>query len=424
MNNLFEILKKIRDRLILDDYQKEFIEFNKEHWGNKHKCNGNSEVLVEQTNMQPFIFTSSFVTNILASKYNAKIYSFGSIGKLRSYTLEKIYQSFNSLGHLDDDYKNIDQDFLEKENEIIKKIQDKQELLNFKYLDISLGEDIYTTYLINSNKPTVDFSDNYFLKIFSMGLRKTFFWDQYFQQHKVAAVIVSHPCYIKSNIIAKIARKYGIPVYLIIGLYAIRLENTDHIESEKFDQYYLMWNSLSTKEQERGLAWAKEQLKRRFNGEIGVDMFYSKKSSFTPMTQNINVLEKNNKIKILICTHCFFDNPHCYGEMLFPDFYEWLKFLGEISEKTDYDWYLKVHPDYRPGTLENINLILKRYPKIKFIEPDISHLQLAQEGINFVLTVYGTVGCEYPLLGVQVINAGKNPHIAFNFNHHPKTIKE
>jgi hypothetical protein len=42
-----------------------------------------------------------------------------------------------------------------------------------------------------------------------------------------------------------------------------------------------------------------------------------------------------------------------------------------------------------------------------------------------VLTVYGTVGIEYPYFGVPVMNAGaNNPHIAYNFNIHPKNLKE
>ncbi|MFB1022343.1 MAG: hypothetical protein QMC40_06245, partial [Vicingaceae bacterium] len=77
------------------------------------------------------------------------------------------------------------------------------------------------------------------------------------------------------------------------------------------------------------------------------------------------------------------------------DFYEWLCFIGDISEKTNYDWYLKIHPDPLPGTLDNIHEILQNYPRITVIPHLTSHLQLANEGIDFVLTCFGTVGIEY-----------------------------
>ena len=50
--------------------------------------------------------------------------------------------------------------------------------------------------------------------------------------------------------------------------------------------------------------------------------------------------------------------------------------------------------------------------------------QLANEGIDYVLTCYGSVGHECPLLGMKVINAGNNPHMGYDFNWNPKTIEE
>ena len=44
--------------------------------------------------------------------------------------------------------------------------------------------------------------------------------------------------------------------------------------------------------------------------------------------------------------HDFFDATHIYGSTLFVDFYEWLKFLGKLSETTDYDWYIKNRPNF------------------------------------------------------------------------------
>ena len=110
--------------------------------------------------------------------------------------------------------------------------------------------------------------------------------------------------------------------------------------------------------------------------------------------------------------------------MIFIDFYEWLKFLVKAAEKTDYDWYLKTHPHPLPGTLEIIKEILGPSCRITMVPSDTSHHQLAQEGINFVLTAYGSVGHEYPALGVQVINAGYNPHVGYDFTWTPKSLAE
>jgi hypothetical protein len=159
-------------------------------------------------------------------------------------------------------------------------------------------------------------------------------------------------------------------------------------------------------------------------GEVGVDMYYSSQSAFV-RKENKRVLRESSRIKILIAVHCFFDAPHPYGKNLFPDLYEWMTFLGKMSEKTDYDWYLKTHPDYLPANTPILEQFLNKYPKFTKIDHRTSHLQLVDDGLDFVLTVYGTVGFEYAVLGVPVINASTcNPHIRYNFNIHPRTVEE
>ena len=58
------------------------------------------------------------------------------------------------------------------------------------------------------------------------------------------------------------------------------------------------------------------------------------------------------------------------------------------------------------------------------VPADTSFHQLAKDGISHVLTCYGSVGHECPLLGMAVINAGNNPHMCYDFNYHPKSLKE
>jgi len=147
-------------------------------------------------------------------------------------------------------------------------------------------------------------------------------------------------------------------------------------------------------------------------------MAYSTKSAYLA-PKHARLLRVSDKKKILIATHCFFDSPHSYGKNIFPDFYEWMDFLGKMTECTDYDWYIKTHPDFLPGTKEIIDSFIVRYPKFTLLPCDASHHQIIAEGINLALTSYGTIAFEYAALGIPVINASmNNPHVAYDFNLH------
>ena len=102
-----------------------------------------------------------------------------------------------------------------------------------------------------------------------------------------------------------------------------------------------------------------------------------------------------------------------------------LIFLGKMTLKTDYDWYVKTHPDFLLETKNIIEDFKNKYPKFNLLPSNSSHNQIVKEGIDAVLTVYGTIGCEYPLYNKLVINASiNNPHIAYDFNHHCWSIKD
>jgi hypothetical protein len=108
--------------------------------------------------------------------------------------------------------------------------------------------------------------------------------------------------------------------------------------------------------------------------------------------------------------------------MLFDDFSLWLKFLGELSEETNYEWYIKPHRDYSDLEFKELGNFIKKFPKIRLIDAETSYYQLKEEGVEFVLTCYGSAGHELPLLGFTVVNSSYNPHFAYEFNIHAKSI--
>ena len=110
--------------------------------------------------------------------------------------------------------------------------------------------------------------------------------------------------------------------------------------------------------------------------------------------------------------------------MIFEDMYEWIKFLINFSKKKNYDWYIKLHPAEYDLNLHKMKNLLKGFKEFVILPNSISHTQLIDEGINCALTVFGSIGHEYPYFGIPVINAGDNPHLGYDFNFHPKNKED
>jgi hypothetical protein len=367
---------------------------------------------------------------MLAKKHNAKIKVYikkpvGFESKIYKWNNSRKYKSFNAIPF----YYGLSKSQLLEVEKLFSKIyptlETKRDVENLKVEGLWIGDLLYDSHLMRYRVPTVEIQDKRFHSSLREALGYYIYWRDYFDSHNVKSVIVSHCVYARNAIILRVAVQRGIPAYQASAFSLYRLTPERLWAYNDFLSYPEWFKSLSPREQQTGLKLAKERIERRFAGEVGVDMAYSTKSAFIRNSNNKRVIQESPRIKILIATHCFFDAPHPFGVNLFPDLYEWLTFLGKISERTDYDWYVKTHPDFLPGNTEALKSIICNYPKITLIPKETSHLQIVEEGIDFVLTVYGTVGFEYAALGVTVINASLcNQHIGYNFNIHPKTIEE
>jgi hypothetical protein len=306
---------------------------------------------------------------------------------------------------------------------VLENLKSKSDVENIEINGVCIGDLIYDSYLRNFGRPTVDITAEHFLSFLERSLSLFAFWEDYFEFNDVRAVNVSH-CVYTLAIPLRIAVTKGIPAYQTNASSIYYLNTKNIFAYTDFKYFPSVFEALSDDQKKAGLSAASKRIERRFSGEVGVDMVYSSKSAYGAQKPT-RVIAESERAKILVATHCFFDSPHSYGKNLFPDFYEWLNFLGQVSYKTNYDWYLKTHPDYLPGTMQLVEEFADKHPKFTLIPADTSHHQIIAEGINVALTVYGTIGFEYAALGIPVINAStNNPHIAYGFNFHPSSINE
>tara|TARA_X000000950_G_C13921450_1_gene663720 strand:- start:2913 stop:4493 length:1581 start_codon:yes stop_codon:yes gene_type:complete len=397
-------------------------------------------ILCEFTTNKSIQASFSIFTNFIQKKDNSKIVAYNSnieenlISKMKRIVKRNIYDNYNydlykSFNVSDfifmEDNKEIKKRSDVKCKELLSKIKKKSDLLNLKIEKIWIGDLIYDSYLQKYSVPTINISSKDFRSFFNRCIYAFYFWLDYFNNNVVKVVIGSHSVYY-SAIPMRIGIKNGSKVFQVNLHNVYRLSKNKLFAYEFFSDYKKIFNKFSINYKKKALKYSENQCNKRFGGKVGVNMHYSTKSSFTKYDKTKKVLKNNNKKKILIAAHCFLDAPHVYGkENIFNDFHEWFDYLSNFSKKTNYEWYVKTHPDFKPETQNIIKNFLLKYNHIKLIPPSTSHHQLINEGIDCVLTVYGTISWEYAFFKIPVIASSQNnPHRSFNFSYHAKDKKD
>lgn len=436
---LFNLLKKAYrkfETLLPNQLESSFVRHNKRVFTRTTaKCSNSPVVLMEMNLLHSSHISYSYLANVLAQENNARIigyypyklsplrglyFSFCKFFKLDTFS---IYSSFCAVDFLKVEITDLQRiKALRIFDEILSQLDNNRYIETIKINGVWIGDLIYDTYLRLFNQPTIDKTNAGFRNFLLESIELFLFWEHYLDSHHVCAINVSH-CVYNLAIPLRLCVERNIPAFQASAAHVYHLSKKNFFAYSDFYYFRERFADLPEEVKIQGIAEAKRRIERRFSGEVGVDMAYSSKSAYKAFL-NDRLLTQSSKKKILIATHCFYDSPHSYGNNIFPDFYEWLDFLGVISNETDYDWYIKVHPDYLPGTMKIIEDFISRYSKFALLPANASHHQIIAEGIDVALTTYGTIAFEYAALGIPVINCSVcNPHIAYNFNLHPASVE-
>jgi hypothetical protein len=430
------------NKLILIFYKFKFILHNRKFFKNADN-NQNGVILVEIHNFYPTIIPFSYFSQSLANLHKSKIVGYfpkraidfkakikKSILTFLPLTRVSIFNSFGMKKIIDVNkyLKIVDKFLIENScNFIIKNIS-KKKIINLKIQGIYIGDLLYDDYLRKKYVATIDIKNNDFL-FFLFNFIKTFYaWHQYFLIEKVKAVIISHNTY-EHGIPLRLAQKMNIPVYMpdVGRSFYFNYKKNSSLDDVMSDEIF---NSLSKKEIRNFINFSQIKIQKKFRSKMSSFVEYSKKFIKTIDIKETKYLKKNNffpkdKIKILVACHCFYDSPHIFGKFFFNDFLDWLNELGRISEKTNYQWYLKKHPHSVNHTLANAVLknFVKKHKKFHIISEKEDNRYLSKK-VDFVLTVHGSVAYEYAYLNKPVILASAPSYLKnYKFCIKPKNKK-
>ena len=307
------------------------------------------------------------------------------------------------------------------------KNMNKYELLNLKINNIYIGDLLYDEYLRSYNRSTIDTKKKDLQKYILNFLESFFYWEEFFNKNKnnINSFIVSHTVYAK-GIAPRIAMTKNIKVFCIANQVSTKLDRNNIYKFDDSKYFKKTFKKLSNVEKKKFIKIGEKSIQNRLNGKKDKKLLLDNPTDtkiFTNKNNKKKVFRDNKKVRILVATHCFTDAVHFYGKCLFPDFYEWIDHLGKMSEKLDYDWYIKFHPAQYDNNKKHFEYFEKKYKKLILLPKQTTNSDIFRERVDAVLTVYGSVGHEYPLFNIPVINAStQGPHKNYNFSYYPNSI--
>ena len=428
----FQKFLTLKELLFLTVQEKKFINFSRNKWNDIPQPPPlNGHVLVDQMFYDLYIWHLSYMTNYLKNKYslNSRHVHFIAREKKFLFYFFKYFRKFSKINSIYESFGSsfgLGQTYYKKSDNICSDLNfsTKRELLSYKVEGVLIGDLIYDTYLRTYEVPTVDLEDPRLKKVLLNAHDIFYSCEKYLEEQNVQKILVSHAVYIQYGILARLALSKGIEVYNPLWERVLKKLSSDHYyPTPRHHLYPRLFKNLENQDSLRNES--KQILDSRLRGEVDRGIAYMEKSSFAiqdPAAEKVFLDNGNPKIAMML--HCFYDAPHIYKDMIFEDFYEWVDFVFATLSETNADFVVKPHPNAKPYNKRIIDELILRHPQIRLLDKNTSNTQIISEGVELVLTVYGTAAHEFAYQGVNVLVAGDHPGAEYNFVKQPSDIIE
>ena len=304
--------------------------------------------------------------------------------------------------------------------QVWKNLTDKKKFIRLQIDGVLVGDLINDSFLRFKPAPTVDLQDSYLLILIWQAYRDLRRAKTYFSQHNPLIYITSYSTYTQHGIPVRVALQQGVRVFSFGNYqeFVKQLSLTDWVHTKNPDDYAKEFALLNHHDEK--FALAELALAKRLSGGVDNATAYMKKSAYSQ--SDLSVPDVRDAVVIFL--HDFYDSPHVYREMLFPDFWEWICFTIETLKNAHIPFFIKPHPNQINLSNDVLDKLQQRYSGLAIIPSAVTNKQLADAGMACAVTVYGTVAHEMAYLGIPTIACAHHPHICFDFCRTAKSREE
>lgn len=292
---------------------------------------------------------------------------------------------------------------------------------------IYLDDLLIDTYLRYKPSPWVNWQDIFMTEIAVLANTYINFYQSIFGGSKnFGSVALSYGAYIHHGIAMRLAYKESMKVvsYGCRSCFAKLHDSSKAINNPSHTpDFDTLTPSAARRVTSKIKSKAQYSLELRRSGNYDETMIY--------MNTNAKFLDYAEKLHIkdsrILMLHDFFDSPHCYGDILFEDFWEWAKTTISTCVENNLQLLVKPHPNQIPGNERIIKLLASMYKDsnlIKWLSPQVKSAFLLNKSPSLIITAYGSVASEAAYCGIPVLFAGDHPGINFNLGKRPDSIEE
>jgi hypothetical protein len=285
---------------------------------------------------------------------------------------------------------------------------------------IQVGDLIIDSYLRFRPSPVFNVEDPFVLTIIRQAVRDIALSQNYFSNKKPKLYISSYSTYIEHGIAVRVAVNLGIPVRVYGNLltFGKQLNVNDTYHTTDTSQYFAEFKALT--DSKSALAAAEAQLKTRLSGGIDSATSYMKVSAYARTGEAVPDVNG----AVIIFLHDFYDSPHVYNDLIFPDFWRWICFTIQTLTQAGIPFWIKPHPNQIALSSIALDKLKLTYPDARYISHKISNVELVDAGMLCGITAYGTVAHELAYMGIPSITCARHPHASFSFCWTAKTVPE
>jgi hypothetical protein len=304
---------------------------------------------------------------------------------------------------------------------IARTLPDRGDFSSLEILGVQVGDLVIDTYLRFRPSPRIDAEDSFFTGLLWQAHRDIRRAQRFFESVRPRLYVTAYSTYIDHGIPVRVALRLGIPVRSFGNFTQIGklLTRDDWFHTPDTSAYRRDFDALGDSQNRRLSAQA--QLKARLAGKVDAATSYMKVSAYAD-SANPPPAQVNGAVVVFL--HDFYDSPHVYADLIFPDFWSWICFTIDTLASSGQRFFLKPHPNQVDRSRTALEELQQAYPNIEVLPVSTTNVQLVDAGMICGVTMYGTVAHELAFLGVNSIACARHPHHAFDFCRTAHTVEQ